>query len=112
MWKSLPPPFHSYADLSIKMPQHTPIHARRVNLLHGDDFHCALLASLGFSTRLIHSRTGLSPGQIAYRLRMGAIRRQDYRNGDSQLADRILKQTRTIAVSEVKSHIKKVLSST
>jgi hypothetical protein len=93
------------------MPQHTPVNARRVNLLHGDDFHCAMLASLGFSTSLIHSRTGLSPGQIAYRLRMGAIKRNDYRNGDSQLAERILSQSHRVAVSEVRSHIKKVISS-
>jgi len=93
------------------MPQHTPVQARRVNLLHGEDFHCVMLASLGFSSRLIQSRTGLSPGQIGYRLRMGSIKRQDYRNGDSQLADRILNQSHRIAVSEVRSHIKKVLSS-
>lgn len=93
------------------MSQHTPIHARRVNLLHGEDFHCALLASLGFSTSLIQSRTGLSAGQIAYRLRMGAIKRQDYRNGESPLADRILTQSRRVAISAVQSHIRRVLSS-
>jgi len=52
-----------------------------------------MLASLGFSARLIESRTGLSNGQVAYRLRMGAIKRQDYRNGDSQLIDQFLLQT-------------------
>jgi len=93
------------------MPQHTPVHARRVNLLHGEDFHCVMLASLGFSSRLIQSRTGLSTGQIGYRLRMGSIKRRDYRNGDSQLADRILNQSHRIAVSDVRSHIEKVLSS-
>ena len=93
------------------MPQHTPVHARRVNLLHGEDFHCVMLASLGFSSRLIQSRTGLSTGQIGYRLRMGSIKRRDYRNGDSQLADRILNQSHRIAVSDVRSHIIKVLSS-
>jgi hypothetical protein len=92
------------------MPQHTPVHARRVNLLHGEDFHCVMLASLGFSSRLIQSRTGLSTGQIGYRLRMGSIKRRDYRNGDSQLADRILNQSHRIAVSDVRSHIEKVLS--
>ena len=92
------------------MAQHTPVNARRVNLLQGEDFHCAMLASLGFSSSLIQLRTGLSPGQIGYRLRMGSIRRQDYRNGNSQLADRILSQSHRIAVSEVRSHIKKVLS--
>lgn len=93
------------------MSQHTPVNARRVNLLQGEDFHCAMLASLGFSSRLIQSRTGLSNGQIAYRLRMGAIKRQDYRNGDSQLADRILSQSHRVAVAEVRAHIKNVLSS-
>ena len=93
------------------MPQHTPVHARRVNLLHGEDFHCAILASLGFSSHLIQKRTGLTPGQIGYRLRMGSIKRQDYRNGDSQLADRILSQSHRVAVTEVRAHIKNVLSS-
>lgn len=92
------------------MHRYTPVHARTVNLLHGEDFHCAMLASLGFSTRLIHSRTGLSPGQIGYRLRLGAIKRQDYRNGDSQVADRILSQSRRVVASEVQAHIKKILS--
>lgn len=94
------------------MPHGTlqPYPSRNVDLLHGDDFHCALLGSLGFSTRLIHSRTGLSPGQIAYRLRKGAIKRQDYRNGDSPLADRVLSQARKVAVTEVQSHIRRVLA--
>jgi hypothetical protein len=93
------------------MSQHTPLHPRRVNLLQGEDFHCAMLASLGFSSHLIHKRTGLSKGQIAYRLRMGAIKRQDYRNGHSMLADRILSQSHRVAVTEVRAHIKNVLSS-
>lgn len=92
------------------MPKHLPATPRRVDLLKGDDFHCALLGSLGFSTRLIHHRTGLTPGQIAYRLRMGSIKRQDYRNGDSPLAGRVLAQARRVAVNEVQSHIRRVLS--
>lgn len=86
------------------------IAGRRVDLLKGDDFRCALLGSLGFSTKLIHARTGLTPGQIAYRLRMGGIRRQDFRNGESALAERVLTQTNRVATSEVQSHIRKVLS--
>lgn len=93
------------------MQNPTPLSHRRINLLDGDDFHCALLGSLGFSTRLINSRTGLSTGQIAYRLRKGSIKRQDYRNGDSPLATRILTQSRRVAVGAVQAHIKHVLLS-
>ena len=93
------------------MPQHSPVHARRVNLLRGEDFHCVMLAGLGFSSRLIQTRTGLSSGQIGYRLRIGSNKRQDYRNSDSQLADRILNQSHRIAMSEVRYNIKIALSS-
>ena len=93
------------------MPKYAPNNLRRVNLLDGDDFHCALLGSLGFSTRLINARTGLSAGQISYRLRKGSIKRQDYRNGDSPLASRVLTHSSRVAVSEVQAHIKQVLSS-
>jgi hypothetical protein len=59
------------------MPQHSPVHARRVNLICGEDFHCVMLAGLGFSSRLIQIRSGLSSGQIGYRLRIGSNKRQD-----------------------------------
>lgn len=46
-----------------------------------EDYHCVLLASLGFSYAVIQSRTGLSYGQIASRLRRARVKPSDYRNG-------------------------------
>lgn len=79
---------------------------RPVNLLHGDDFKCAVLGSLGFSTRLIMRHTGLTPSQIGYRLRKGEIRRSDYRNGESSVAENLLQRTRTVAVPAIKQHLR------
>lgn len=84
---------------------------RRVNLLNGSDFKCALLGSLGFSTRLIMTHTDLTPSQIAYRLRKGEIRRSDYRNGDSAIANNMLQRARVVAVPALKEHLRTVIAS-
>ena len=83
---------------------------RPVNLLHGDDFRCAVPGSLGFSTRLIMRHTGLTPSQIGYRLRKGEIRRSDYRNGDSSVAENLLQRARTVAVPAIKQHLRGVMN--
>ena len=80
---------------------------RRLRLLDGDDFTCTLLGSLGFSTKLIMARTGLSPSQIGYRLRVGGIKRSDYRDGESPLADSMLERGQSIAISTVEDHLLK-----
>ena len=82
---------------------------RPVNLLHGDDFKCALLGSLGFSTRLIMRHTDLTPSQIGYRLRKGEIRRSDYRNGDSSVAESMMQRARSVAVPALKQHLRSVI---
>jgi len=86
-----------------------PVVARRVNLIEGEDFRCALLGSLGFSTRCIMEHTDLTPSQIGYRLRMGGIRRIDYRNGESPVATALMKKARTIAIPAVEKHLHQVL---
>ena len=82
---------------------------RKVELLKGDDFKCALLGSLGFSTKLIMQHTDLTPGQVGYRLRKGNIRRTDYRNGESAVASALLNKARVIALPTVKEHLRNVL---
>jgi hypothetical protein len=97
--------------------QHMDVHGRArtaprpVNLLHGDDFKCALLGSLGFSTQLIMRHTGLTPSQVGYRLRKGEIRRSDYRNGQSSVAENLLQRSRIIAVPALKQHLRNVITS-
>ncbi len=86
-----------------------PTPPRRVDLLSGSDFKCALLGSLGFSTRLIMQHTDLTPSQIGYRLRKGEIRRSDYRNGESSVAASMLQRARVVAVPALKEHLRSVV---
>jgi hypothetical protein len=78
----------------------------RVNLYLGVDFKCVLLGGLGFSTKLIMEHTDLRPSQIAYRLRKGDIRRSDYRNGESSVAENLLQRAQTVAVPAIKQHLR------
>jgi hypothetical protein len=82
---------------------------RKVELLKGDDFKCALLGSLGFSTKLIMEHTELTPSQVGYRLRKGGIRRMDYRNGESEVASAMLKKARVVALPTVREHLRNVI---
>jgi hypothetical protein len=64
---------------------------RRVDWNNTEDVQCAILGSLGMSTKCISDKTGLSPCQVTYRLGRANIRRVDYRNGDSYVAKRVMK---------------------
>ena len=81
--------------------------SRRVHLYSGADFHCALLGSLGFSTKFIENRTALSRSQISYRLRLAHIRRTDYRNGASVIAAAALSAQRPLVLSELRNHLER-----
>lgn len=74
-----------------------PNRTRYVSWSNGQDFDCVLLGSLGFSSRLIERKTGLTMGQIGYRLKKASVRRLDFRNGVSPEAAVVLRQHRTIA---------------
>jgi hypothetical protein len=64
---------------------------RRVNFLENtDDLQVLILGRLGFSTDFIVKKTGLSEGQVIYRLAKGHTRRLDYRNGESEEATVVL----------------------
>jgi hypothetical protein len=62
----------------------------RVTWTQDDELRCAILAGMGFSTKFIMEETGLTACQISYRLRKAAIKRADYRNGQSAVAERVL----------------------
>lgn len=62
----------------------------RVTWTSDDELRCAILAGMGFSTKFIMAETGLTQSQITYRLHKAAIKRADYRNGDSAMAERML----------------------
>lgn len=57
-----------------------------------DDLRCAMLAALGFSTKMIVEQTGLTPCQVTYRLTKGHIKRKDYRDGSSEVAHRVIER--------------------
>ena len=90
----------------------TRTNPRKVNLTEGSDFACALLGSLGFSSRYISEHTAFSTGQISYRLRLGGIKRSDYRNGTAPMVGTIIRRARDVAIPEVKAHIGRVLQET
>lgn len=69
------------------------------------DFEAILLGSLGKSTQFIMMQTGLSPGQISYRLKKQQIRRMDYRNGISELSQRLLTVERKVAWNYLRKNI-------
>ena len=63
---------------------------QRVQWTSNEDLRCAILGAMGFSTKFIAEQTGLSPCQISYRLHKGSIKRTDYRNGESAMAQRVI----------------------
>lgn len=50
------------------------------------DLLVAALGEMGLSTKAIASKTGLSEGQVIYRLGFAGVRRADYRSGESKSA--------------------------
>ena len=79
---------------------------RRVDWwIYKEDYECAYLGALGFSTRYIQSKTGLSHGKIGYRLKKAMIRRMDYRDGVSPLAKVILQSVRPLMQKEVNAFL-------
>ena len=50
----------------------------------------AIMAELGFHTRAIASRTGMTESQINSRTALYGIRRRDYRDGNNDASSRVL----------------------
>lgn len=74
-------------------------------LSNGNDFEVLLLGSLGKSTQFIMSQTGYSEGQIAYRLKKQDVHRMDFRNGISELSQRLLEVERKVAGNYLRKKI-------
>lgn len=77
----------------------------RVQWTSDEDIQCAILAGMGFSTKMIMAETGLSACQISYRLQKGRIYRKDYRDGTSDVAQRMME-----AIPKNKSAIRGLLN--
>lgn len=68
---------------------------RRVDFLSNkDDYECAYMGALGFSTKAINNHTKLRAGQITYRLKKAHIKRMDYRDGVSSFATIVYRNLR------------------
>ena len=62
----------------------------RVRWTSDEDIQTAILAGMGFSTKFICETTGLTKCQVSYRLNKAQIKRAHYRNGESDVAQRML----------------------
>jgi hypothetical protein len=69
------------------------------------DLEVLVLGSLGFSTSFIQVRTGYTVSQILYRLRLGSIKRADYRDGKGSIARSVMGTSRSIVEKRVRSSI-------
>lgn len=66
--------------------------SKRITWANDDELRCCMLAALGFSTQFIMQETGLTACQVAYRLNKGMVKRADYRNGGSAIAQRVMER--------------------
>lgn len=85
----------------------------RIDFREEQDLVCCLMGETGMFSKAIARNTGLSPGQVNYRLKLAGIRRKDYRNGDSdmsrlvlsQVAGRRLRRTTHEAATKIMNHL-------
>src|SRR5256885_451179 len=91
------------------MPRQPKREKRRfVDFLAMDEDHeCALLGALGFSSNYILSQTGLTPGQIGYRLKKAEISRMDFRNGSSPWAKMMLRNMKETTEPRLTEYLKR-----
>lgn len=83
---------------------------RRIDYRAAENFLCCRLALLGFSTALIVRKCNLSKSQVCYRLRKAGIRRWDYRNGESEIAGFVIKQTQQATRRDLETRLRPLLA--
>ena len=82
------------------------IRKHRVSLLSDpDDFHACLLATLGFSVKVITQQTGLSGGRVYYRLKKAQIKIKEYRNGVSPIAQLVIDNSKIKAAKQLTTYL-------
>lgn len=57
--------------------------------LDSEGRNAARLGEHGFTNKFIAKRTGLSEGQVQYRLSLAGIKRREFRNGETEEARRV-----------------------
>lgn len=78
---------------------------KTVNLTFGTDFDCVLMASFGRSNRSISKETGLTFGQINYRLKKSMTLRKDYRDGLSSIAKQLYQAGKPLIESKLRKEL-------
>jgi len=67
----------------------TPGH-QRIDMKSNENIRCVVLATFGQSAKFISEQTGLSIGQIGYRIyKLTGIKLRDWRNGNSPIFKRV-----------------------
>ena len=71
-------------------------------------YNAAILLASGMSTQMIAEETGLTPGMVSYRVKVGELThcRRDFRNGKGRFAEAFLKNARPIIERELVKHLK------
>lgn len=85
--------------------KHKPTHTHTVIFTAPDDVECAIRALLGQTTRAIMEQTGLSSGQVQYRVKKAGISRADFRHGRTDLARHMFQIGRGPALRIVRHEI-------
>lgn len=81
------------------------LHTHKIVFDAGDDVECAIRALLGQSTEAIMLATGLSAGQVQYRISKAQINRWDFRHGRTQLASEMIARLHPHATAVVRRDI-------
>lgn len=76
-----------------------------IRFTESEEIEVVVMGELGFSTQAIADETGLSKGQVLYRLRLAQVKRADYRNGKSDTAERVLDTMRRPLEQHVKDEV-------
>jgi len=73
-----------------------------------EDFACLLLARLGQSGKTISKVTGLTGGQVSYRLRMANIQIRDYAKGNNWYARTVIHNVKKLAAKQLAIEVERI----
>lgn len=83
---------------------------RRVDFYEkNEDHQSALLGAFGYSSEFIGRQTGLSDGQISYRLKLAGISRREIRNGSSPFARFVFQKVEHDMDDKLMAHLRRYL---
>jgi hypothetical protein len=100
----------SQARLKEQIKRKVTVATRMLADPHSVEVQCCYLSSKGLYTKAIANRLGLSESEVQYRLRIGggSKARREYRSGESDVAERIMRlDVEDIVYNDVKRATKK-----